>query len=161
MGTHEYLFILAEISTVLVGFAAIIMAISPTADRTYFSDYTFKGVIERGLATAIFSLLPPLLVATTLISGYEYRFAGGGLLVYYLLSASRSMRWWQSFPSADRPISEFTFYWRLGATIVVLVALLANFWLALHWIYLVAVSWLFVNTALLILTYVNNPPGDT
>ena len=160
METHEYLFILAEISTVLVGFAAIIMAISPAAERTYFSDYTFKGVIERGLATAMFSLLPPLLVTTTLFSGYEYQIAGGVLFVYYVLAASRSMRSWQSFPSSDKPISDVTFYFRLGASIIVMVAMLANFWLALHWIYLVAVSWLFVNTALLILTYVNRMPGD-
>ena len=160
METHEYLFILAEISTVLVGFAAIIMAISPVAERTYISDYTFKGVIERGLATAMFSLLPPLLVTTTLFSGYEYQFSGGVLLVYYGLAASRSMRWWKSLPSSDKPISDFTFYYRLGASILVMVAMLANFWLALHWIYLIGVSWLFVNTALLILTYVNRMPGD-
>ena len=161
MDSHEYLFGLAEMSTVLVGFAAVVMAVKSGGEDSDFPSYTFRGVIERGLFTAMFSFLPALLATIPFVpSGQEFRVASIGLVLYNFYALPRALSWWRSFEGSRTPISSFTFYSRFGTAVLVMLMLIANAWLAYVWVYLIGVSWLFVNACLLILTYVNQSVED-
>ena len=160
MGSHDYLFGLAELSTVLVGFAAVVMAVKSGGKDSVFATYTFRGVIERGLFTAMFSFLPALLSTIPYAPGHEFRIASIGLVFYNLLALTRALIWWRGIELSSRSISSSVFYSRFLISVLVMLMVLANVWFAYVWVYLIAVSWLFVNTCLLILTYVNQSEGD-
>lgn len=103
MDATEYFYTCAEIGVALSGFAALVVAIGQRAGKeTSQADIWYVGVlVERGLAAALFALLPMLLEGLGAGTRLNWLLSSGLFALYVISIAVRSLAMRKHVPAEE------------------------------------------------------------
>jgi len=160
MSATDYLYVYAEMSAILVGFSAVVVTFRKAEDRSDFSSYTLSNVIQRGLATALFATLPGLLSHVDQLTEHVWRLSSLAFFTFGIISVLNSFRWFRSVKSEELPFSSVRYYILSGTGLSFSLLTGFNIWAGIPWIYMVNITWLFISTGFLVLTYIGTLRTD-
>ena len=160
MSEFDYLYVFAEMSAILIGFTTIVVTFRRTQDKSEFSSYTLRNLIQRGLATAVFATLPGLISHIGQITDYVWQLSSLAFFLFSFTSSIVSYLWFRAIEPDDLPFSAKRYYFLsgIGWFFVLLTGL--NVWLGISWIYMLHVTYVFLSTGLLVITYIESTNVD-
>lgn len=153
MDTYDYLLTAAEVGAALAGFSALVVAISTRGDSN--SDVMFRRlvatIVERGLFSVFFSLLPFMLMGLEIAETLAWRLCSAILAIYAFVLGARSSTAYRQFPQ----IADFmptSIFWSTMVLALIIIALQVANALGFgasqtDWWYLTGLTWLLLTAS--------------
>ncbi|MEO0367756.1 MAG: hypothetical protein AAF197_03110 [Pseudomonadota bacterium] len=153
MDTYDYLHTTAEIGAALAGFSALIVAISTRGDSS--PDMMFRRlvatIVERGLLSVFFSLLPFLLLGFEIADDFVWRICSGIFVIYAIALTVRSFVAYRMFPQLSGLLGKGVFLLTMILALIVICLQCANvlgFGASQSaWWYVIGLTWLLLTAS--------------
>jgi hypothetical protein len=163
MEAVDYFYTCAEIGIALAGFAALVVALGRQVydEQSPFIQWYVGVLVERGIAAAIFALLPILLLGLGLSDRMTWLLCSGSFAAYVFSMAWRSIRVRRSVPAeVAESLSSggFAFLLAVGLGVAVLQVFHASgfFFEQSPWWFALAITWLLISLGYMFLIFLRS-----